>query len=279
MNSNMVEQLLQLAQHAGSRILEVYRREFEVEYKGAGDPVTVADRLANEYICRELRERFPGVAVVAEESDPESFANYRSCRQAFFVDPLDGTREFIARNGEFVVMIGLLHENRARVGVVWSPTQQRGWAGCLGEGAVGVDAAGNWTPIRTSATSKLDQARLLISRSPRSARAQAALDALGVAAYTLRGSAGLKGVAVAEGSADIYASPWRAGKRWDACAIDAIVSAAGGRFSDAHGGAIDYRAQELSNANGLLATNGVLHDVIVERLARLRAARARAGDD
>lgn len=279
MDSNLLEQLLQIAQRAGSHIMEIYRHDFDVDYKGVGDPVTDADRLANEFICRELRERYPDIAVVAEESDPRTFAGYRSSRQAFFVDPLDGTREFVAKNGEFVVMIGLLREERAHAGVVWSPTQQRGWAGCLGEGAVRFDASGKTTPIRPTTTAQLEHARLLISRSPRSARAQAALDALGVAGYAARGSAGLKGVAVAEGSADIYASPGRAGKRWDACAIDAIVSAAGGRFSDAHGAPIDYRASELSNSQGLLATNGPLHEAVVERLAQLRATRARQGED
>jgi 3'(2'), 5'-bisphosphate nucleotidase len=86
------------------------------------------------------------------------------------------------------------------------------------------------------------------------------------------GSAGLKGAYVARGAAEAYVAPFYAGKRWDVCAAEALVVAAGGRVTDAYGDAIDYRAESLSNDRGVVATNGVLHDALLERIAQIRKA-------
>jgi len=100
--------LVGIAAEAAEVVSEVYKRPFNVEYKGPRDPVTEADKLANELICNRLALAFPGVPIVAEESPPERFANFRDSERVFFVDPVDGTREFVLKNGEFVVMIGVL---------------------------------------------------------------------------------------------------------------------------------------------------------------------------
>ncbi|MDQ2647643.1 MAG: 3'(2'),5'-bisphosphate nucleotidase CysQ, partial [Myxococcota bacterium] len=101
-----LEILLQIAAAASVEVLRIYQTPFQVDYKGPADPVTEADRVANALICERLAEAFPDAAIVAEESAPESFANFREHERIFFVDPVDGTNEFVNRNGEFVVMIG-----------------------------------------------------------------------------------------------------------------------------------------------------------------------------
>ena len=270
MSSGALEVMIRIAAEAAAVVLDVYRTPFKVEYKGPFDPVTEADRRANDLICERLQREFPGVPVVAEESAPESFANYRASSRVFFVDPVDGTNEFVERVPQFVVMIGFVDGDRATLGVIHAPALGPAWAGEVGRGAFAIDAGGAREPVRVTDTAALDCARLVASRSHRSARLERVLAALGTRDVTAVGSAGLKGVEVARGAADAYVTPYYAGKRWDACAADALVTAAGGITTDAYGTPIDYRADSLSNDRGMVASNGRLHAAILERLEQLR---------
>ena len=261
----LLETLLAIARSAAGVILEVYDRPFAVQLKRAREPVTAADRRANALICAALAERFPGIPIVAEESDPGTFRDFRSAPRVLFVDPLDGTREFIARNGEFAVMIGLLDGARAVAGVVHAPVAGMSWVGAPGTGTWRVEGGGQWVPVRVSPVSDLGRARLVASRSHRSASLQRALAALGAASVRALGSAGLKGAEVAQGTAEAYVDTGPGTKRWDACAIDALVTAAGGRVTDTRGAPIDYRGPDLANRWGLLVTNGLVHDAILTR--------------
>ncbi len=274
MTSVDVEQLLGILREAADLINDVYAERFDVEYKAPGDPVTAADRRANELICHRLAELYPGAPVVAEESDAGSYADYRSRPLVFFVDPLDGTREFVRRNGEFVTMLGVLAGERASVGVIVQPTTGEAGIGIPGQGAWRVAKDGQRSPIRVTSTDALAGARLVASRSGDPNRYAAIQRRLGVAAITPLGSAGMKGLAVARGEAEAYVTPEYGGHRWDACALDALVTAAGGRFTDAHGSPIDYRSQSLENDRGLLASNGKLHGQLLDLLRQRRARRS-----
>lgn len=268
--SALVDTLLDISAEAAEVIRGVYETPFSVEWKGPRDPVTSADRRANELICRRLEEAFPGTPIVAEESDPESFANYRSAARVFFVDPLDGTAEFIDRNGEFVVMIGVVDGDSATTGVICAPATRVAWFGELGRGAYRVRQGAAPEPISVSAVAEIGRGRAVASRSHRSPELDRFLAGVGFRELANVGSAGLKAVAVADGSADLYVAPGPVGKRWDACAGDAIVTAAGGRFTDCFGKPFDYRAPRLENDHGLVATNGLLHESI---LGVLRGAK------
>jgi 3'(2'), 5'-bisphosphate nucleotidase len=267
-----LELMLEIAGEAAAVISEVYAAPFSVDYKGPRDPVTVADRRANDLICGRLGEAFPNVPIVAEESDPESFEGYQGAERVFFVDPLDGTREFVDRNGEFVVMIGLLEEQRATLGVIVAPAAQRAWIGRVGAGAVRIEPDGSRHPLAVSPLSELGKATVVGSRSHRNEAVERALAVLGVGQVVALGSAGLKSAAVAGGEAEGYVAPFYAGKRWDACASDALITAAGGRFTDAFGQPLDYRGKSLSNDRGIVATNGRIHDALLARLDAYRAA-------
>jgi 3'(2'), 5'-bisphosphate nucleotidase len=263
-----VETLQVVAGAAGAVILEMYNAApLPVDYKAPGDPVTAADRRSNRLLVERLNQAFPGVPVVAEESAPTSFQGFREAERVFFVDPLDGTREYIERNGEFAVMIGLVEGARAVAGVVHAPASGVTWIGALGLGAWKVGPPASRIPLRVSATGDLTRARIVASRSHRSARLERALAALGVQEVRSMGSAGLKGSQVAEGLADAYVHTGAGTKRWDACAIDALVTAAGGRVSDVTGAAIDYRGPTLANERGLVVSNGLVHEAILARIA------------
>ena len=269
-----VERLLGILREAAELINDVYRGGFDVEYKAPGDPITVADRHANELICRRLSALYPDVPVVAEESDANRYANYRSRPVVFFVDPVDGTREFVNRNGEFVTMLGVLEGNRASIGVVVQPTTGEAGVGIVDQGAWRVTRDGHRSPIHVTNTDTLAGARLVASRSGDENRYEEIRRRLGVAAISPLGSAGLKGLVIARGEAEAYVTPDYGGNRWDACPIDALVTAAGGRFGDAYGAEIDYRSESLVNDRGIVASNGSLHERLLDLLQQRRAKRS-----
>ena len=255
-----------IARDAGRGIMRVYAGGFQVDYKSPGDPVTLADREANALIIQRLGAEFPDAAVVAEESLPDTYLGYQNRARVFFVDPLDGTREFVAKNGQFVVMIGLLVEDLATLGVVYAPATDTLWCGERGVGAYRVGADGIEQPIRVGTVSDPTAARITVSRSRRSERLQRMLERISPLDVAPMGSAGLKGSHVAEDSADAYLALGAAGKYWDACAMDALVTAAGGLVSDARGRPLDYRSAELELRDGILAANPQLHRALLTRM-------------
>ncbi|WP_394826345.1 3'(2'),5'-bisphosphate nucleotidase CysQ [Pendulispora albinea] len=272
-NLQIVEELLRIAARASKAIARVYATDFAVDYKAAHDPVTVADREANGIICEELAKAFPGVPVVAEESDPATYAGWRDASSVFFVDPLDGTRDFVKKNGEFAVMIGLAENGRAKLGVIHAPATDRRWAGGDGIAAFEQLADGTRRPLGVSQIATMAAARLVASRSRPSEELVEVAEHLGVGNVSPLGSAGIKAVAIASGEAELYAHLGNAGWRWDTCAPEAIVRAAGGTTTDAYGDPIDYRAPSLLNSSGLLMSNGHLHEPLLTALARVRAER------
>lgn len=274
MSNSRLEALIRIAADASKLVKEVFATPFTVDYKGPSDPVTEADRRANALICERLEKEFPGVPIVAEESDPATFADYRDSSEIFFVDPVDGTNEFIERHPEFVVMIGLVEGNQATTAVLDAPAQEVAWAGTVGHGAFSIDRNGVRAPIHVSDVTAIEDVTLVSSRSHRSPKLERALGSLGVREIRPMGSAGLKGVAVARALVDAHIAPYYAGKRWDACAAEAIVLAAGGRVSDAYGDAIDYRSASLSNDRGIVESNGRVHDGLLARIAKYRNEQA-----
>jgi 3'(2'), 5'-bisphosphate nucleotidase len=253
----------------GVSAAELIRRErahgFEVFHKGPNDPVTNIDRAANDLICTALSQRFPDLPIVAEESDPATYQGFVDAPVSFFVDPIDGTREFISGSDEFVVMLGMAELGVAKLGVVVAPLLGVSWFAAVGAGAFR-EEAGVVVPIKVSEVQTLTEATLLAPHPNEDGQLDASIRGLPVGTVQSVGSAGLKGAWVAEGRGDAYVSPGRAGKRWDACAIDALLAAAGGTLTDTTGRRLEYRRPNLDNEAGLLATNGILHPDVVDAL-------------
>ncbi|HEY2370291.1 MAG TPA: 3'(2'),5'-bisphosphate nucleotidase CysQ [Polyangiaceae bacterium] len=251
-----LDELVRIAEAAAVIVRRHYATEFRVEYKIGDDPVTAADKEANAFIITELERAFPGVPIVAEESDPGTFDVRRDARECFFVDPLDGTREFVARNGEFAVMIGLARERRAALGVVNAPEWHRAWAGDASSVGSAFEIArdGSRRAIHTTDVEDVATARCLVSRSRATDETFAMLAKLGATNVRKIGSAGLKAVAVACGEADAWLQPSAGGKLWDTCGPEAIARAAGGVFSE-----IDYAAGPLELPRILVASTQKLY--------------------
>ena len=254
-----LETAAKLARQAGALVMEVYGSHFDVELKGKSDPVTEADRRANAFLVAGLRARFPGDGIVAEESPDHGDA--QRAGRCWFVDPLDGTKEFIARNGEFSVMVGLAIDGRAVLGVVYQPDGDKLYRGVVGHGAQ-LEHAGSTRSLRVSELGAPSALRLVVSRSHRGADTDAVVQKLGITAERPSGSVGLKVGLIAEQVADLYVHMSGHASLWDACAPDAILHAASGRFSDLYGDPIDYKSPHMKVARGLLACNGAAYDAV-----------------
>jgi 3'(2'), 5'-bisphosphate nucleotidase len=276
-----LDQVVTIARSAAIQVRAIYATDFSVELKGPGDPVTRADREANEIICAALVAAFPGDAILAEESVPTSRGEIErraSSPRVWFVDPLDGTREFADKNGEFAVMIGLAVGGRAELGVLVLPVTGEALAGRVGETAFLEDASGARRPLAVSAVHDPRQATLVASRSHRPAILEPFIAELGIGSVIPCGSVGVKIARIVLGEADLYVHGGLGAKRWDTCAPEAVLVAAGGRFSDLDGAPIDYASPDLVLRHGICATNGALHDAALGAMARIGSARGvRAG--
>jgi len=271
--NELSQTLLEIAREAAREILAVYQQPFDVDYKGPKDPITEADRRANDLICARLGALYPEVPVVAEESPESNWQHYRSAERVFFVDPLDGTREFVARTDAFVIMIGLLEGDRPTHGVLHAPVGGRSVVGERGRGAWEISAAGEVRGLRMKESTSLEAATVASSRSHPDSLLERAITRLAPKQVKPIYSAGLKAAAVSSGEADIYLAPESAGFRWDSCAPEAVVAAAGGRYTDALGRELDYRAARLENDGGIVAAAAPLHSQVIESLAELMSAR------
>lgn len=248
-----------LARGAGQILLEVYATDFAVEQKDAdGGPVTEADRRASAFIVEGLRRAFPGDGVVSEELSDVSGADRRRC---WYVDPLDGTREFVNRNGEFAIHIGLSVDGKAAAGVVYRPIGGRLFAGAPGSGATVEDAAG-LRSLHVSRTVTPEALRLVASRSHFSRKVDQVRKRLGITEIQRSGSVGLKCGMLAEGTADLYVHVSRKSYRWDICAPEAVLRGAGGVLTDLAGKPYAYDGEELQNLRGLLACSTAAWPVV-----------------
>jgi 3'(2'), 5'-bisphosphate nucleotidase len=260
----------ELARTAGAAILEQYEGPLNIKTKNYDDdiePVTQADTIANELIVTGLKREFPDDGILAEESVDTQRRLAKS--RVWMVDPLDGTNGFIDGNGDFAVQIGLAEDGQCALGVVYQPL-----TGVLYRAVRG---AGTWierpefepAKATVSDTKTLSAMRLAASRSHRSPRMNKVVEQLGFEAEVQRGSVGIKIGLLVEQQCDVYIHLSPRTKQWDTCAPQVILTEAGGRISDLFGYPLNYNVPDVQNRNGLVASNSVSHDKIIETLAPL----------
>lgn len=224
---------------AGAEIMRIYATDFTVRDKDDASPVTEADGAAEAIILAGLKKLAPGIPIIAEEE--ASAGRFPSVAGTFFlVDPLDGTKEFINKNGEFTVNIALIEDGAPVLGAVYAPALNRIWWGAKGAGAFVADVksgvVGDPQPIRVR--SPKGPLTAIGSRSHGSEATQDYLKAYDVADFVAAGSS-LKFCLLAEGKADIYPRMGRT-MEWDTAAGDAVLRAAGGRVETLDGQALRY---------------------------------------
>ena len=268
---------LELAREAGAAILEFYKGPLEIAQKNEFDerePVTEADKTANELIVRALQKEFPEDGILAEESLDTTHRLDK--RRVWMVDPLDGTNGFIDGNGDFAVQIGLAHDGECVLGVVYQPLTGLLYHAVRGQGTWILRP--NLPPERAGVSNRreLSVMRLAASRSHRSPRMDKVVKAFKVKEEVRRGSVGIKIGLIIEQQCDLYVHLSPRTKQWDTCAPEVILSEAGGRLTDLFGQPLRYNSREVQNRNGLIASNGVAHEMVIETIAPLLAEFGRS---
>jgi 3'(2'), 5'-bisphosphate nucleotidase len=263
---------VKLARNAGEAILANYGKPLRVEQKSRDndvEPVTQADRVANELIVNGLKTRFPSDGILAEESiDTE---RRLSKSRVWMVDPLDGTNGFIDGNGDFAVQIGLVENGECVAAVVYLPLTDVLYRAVLG--------SGTWIerpdlePEKAAVSDRrtFAEMRLAASRSHRSPRMNKVVQRFGFREEVQRGSVGIKVGLLVEEQCDLYIHLSGRTKQWDTCAPQLVLTEAGGRLTDLFGRPLNYNVPDVNNRNGLVASNGVSHDLVIETLAPLLA--------
>jgi 3'(2'), 5'-bisphosphate nucleotidase len=232
MSRALAEEVIRIAYAAGEEVLEVYARGFTAKAKADGSPVTEADHRAQAVICERLSKIAPDVPIVAEERTNGS-SNVEAGHEKFWlVDPLDGTREFLARNGEFTINIALIEAGVPTLGVVFAPALERLFAAAPRVGAAVEDAAGR-RRVSARATPR-EGATIVSSRSHGDPDALARFTAGRRIAASITAGSSLKFCLIAAGEADLYPRFGRT-MEWDTAAGDAVLRAAGGRVTDLRG--------------------------------------------
>ncbi|RDH82325.1 MAG: 3'(2'),5'-bisphosphate nucleotidase [endosymbiont of Galathealinum brachiosum] len=237
----LCQNALSIARIAGKKILEIYDSKFTIEHKSDNTPLTTADLAADRIIQTALKELTPDIPVLTEESDSVPFEIRKQWNRYWLVDPLDGTREFIKRNGEFTVNIALIENHRSIIGVINAPVLQTDYFAWK-EGHAFKKTLGQ--PIEQIYCRKANPEKLVIagSRSHPSDNLQAYLEKLGNVELLSVGSS-LKSCMVAEGSVDLYP---RLGltSEWDTAAAHCIVEEAGGMMTQTDSSDLLYNTKD-----------------------------------
>ena len=239
---SLLEPVRAIARAAGTAILEVYNRDVAVAHTDDRSPLTEADRAAHDLIAERLAALEPSLPLLSEEGSSVAYATRRGWRRYWLVDPLDGTKEFIKRNGEFTVNIALIDRGRAVLGVVLAPALGLEYSASASGGAFRRRSSnGALEPIRV-ARPAAEPPRVVCSRSHAGEELAAYLERLGPHVQKPMGSA-IKICLVAEGTADVYP---RLGptSEWDTAAAQAILECAGGSMIDLDGRPVTYNSKE-----------------------------------
>ena len=241
---DMLDRVGRIAKRAGKEILKIYQTDFKVDAKADKSPVTEADRVAEALIIRSIREGITDkLPIVGEESVAAGNVPAVADTAFWLVDPLDGTKEFVSKNGEFTVNIAIVENGRPVLGVVHSPvTQQTYWGAAVGSFAQMGDAAERVIKCRKPPAAGLVA---MVSRSHNTPEVDAYLKKFKIARQQSAGSA-LKFCLVAEGVADIYPRFGRT-MEWDTAAGHAVLRFAGGQVEDLDGNELAYGKPGFEN--------------------------------
>lgn len=245
----MIQKIVEISQIAGKEIMKYYADPIDVEHKSDDSPLTKADLSANRVIVQFLKKEFPNIPVVSEEGGLANYEIRKEWKRYWLVDPLDGTKEFIKKNGEFTVNIALIEDNVPVLGVVYLPAKEITYYSEKGTGSYKI-ADGKTTRIFSEKPDRSKQMRVITSRSHRADDLEENLNEMGikVGSYVVSGSS-IKICMVAEGEADIYP---RTGptSEWDTAAGDAVF-----RYSGKSG---DRKSPLKYNKESLLNTGFII---------------------
>jgi 3'(2'), 5'-bisphosphate nucleotidase len=242
-HTDWLNRLIPTVREAGALVMRIYNSDFQVDTKEDNSPVTLADQMAEDLITRALHQLTPDIPVVGEEAAAGGQV-IEGAPRFWLVDPLDGTKEFIQRNGEFTVNIALIDQGRPVLGLVLLPALERLYGGAAGSGSW-VEEGGQRRPVHCRAVPK-EGLSVLASRSHGDEAAlQAFLSGQRVARVVHAGSS-LKLCLLADGLADVYPRQGRT-MEWDIAAGQAVLEAAGGTVERLDGAPLGYGKPGFEN--------------------------------
>ncbi|MDQ0352751.1 3'(2'), 5'-bisphosphate nucleotidase [Alkalibacillus filiformis] len=252
--SDQIKTLYDICLEAGKEIMSVYEQDFDVAFKEDDSPLTIADERAHHVISQGLKSAFPDIPILSEEGRDIPYEERKKWSEFWLVDPVDGTKEFIKKNGEFTVNIALVEGNVSTLGVIYAPALDIMYIGSESEGAYKVEQASKVTAdywLDAAVELPMDQERdtihVVASRSHMSEETEAFIEGLKGDVQTVSSGSSLKFCLVAEGEADYYPR-YAPTMEWDTGAGQAIVEAAGGQvLRESDGERFTYNKKELLN--------------------------------
>jgi len=254
---------LQAVIEAGNEILKIYGENYKTSIKQDNSPVTEADLKSNEVINRILSKTDHQI-LSEEDKDDQS----RLLQEIIWiVDPLDGTSDFIDKTGEFTVMIALVKNKKPILGIIGWPVENTIFAAQEGKGAFRY-SKNEWREISVTKISEIPKCRDVGSRHHLSDKEKMFIEKLGIKNFTSIGSS-LKVGKISSGEAEAYITTTNKMKEWDSAASYCIISEAGGKMTDMLGNDITYNNKIVNHQNGILVTNGLIHNKILEEFKKL----------
>ena len=254
---------LQAVTESGNAILEIYREKYETSMKQDSSPITEADIKSNEIIKKILSTTDHHILSEEDKDDQSRLSK----DLLWIVDPLDGTSDFIDKTGEFTVMVALVKNKKPILGVIGWPTEKTIFAAQKGCGAFRY-FDGVWKKISVTTTSDLTKSRAIGSRHHLSDKEKMFIQKLGFKNFTSIGSS-LKVGKISCGEAEAYITTTNKMKEWDSAASYCIISEAGGKMTNILGDDITYNNKDVYHQNGILVTNGLIHNKILEEFKKL----------
>ena len=257
MNNIKIDEIILIAKKAGKAILEVYNSEsFEIEIKDDNSPLTKADKASDEIIEAGLKKIYPDIPILSEEGKEISYEDRKNWDIFWCVDPLDGTKEFIKRNGEFTVNIALIKNGIPILGIIYVPVTDETYFGSEGEGSFKFYNDETKTPIMVSSKKMTEALTVVQSRSHSGDEENNFYSNYMINKRLSKGSS-LKICLVAEGKADIY---FRGGPtwEWDTAAGHAILSCAGGSFVNKDKSELKYNKEVLKHYGFIASSTKII---------------------
>ena len=259
-----LESVMEAIIQAGERIREIYDTDFEVNKKDDDSPITKADLESNK-ILRSILEK-TGIPILSEE-DVDDKSRLTS-EKVWIVDPLDGTQDFVNRTGEFTILVGLVENHVPVMGLVYLPIKKILYFAEKGMGAFCYDL-NKWEKISVRNVDDVSKCLALVSRHHLSGKEKKILDHLGIT-NTLTIGSSLKVMEISSGRGDIYLTTTNKMSQWDTCASWCVISEAGGQMTDISGNDLFYNTESVKHENGLLVTNGFVHEIIVSKILKIQ---------
>jgi 3'(2'), 5'-bisphosphate nucleotidase len=249
---------IQAALEAGKTVMNVYNQEFSSTLKNDNTPLTEADVKSNQIIQKIISDS--GHPILSEENVDDK--KRLDSKKIWIIDPLDGTSDFIKKTGEFTIMISLVEDHIPILGVIYWPTEKKLYLAQKGQGAFKSDN-GAWSKLSVSNVSELENCRAVGSRYHISEIEQNLIKRLNISQFTSKGSS-LKVADISSGNAELYFTTTNKIKQWDTCASYCLITESGGKMTDMLGNDLKYNTERLNHENGLLVSNGLIHNHIIK---------------